>query len=112
MSGSPYFEDWKGVKLQLYIDPNVKAFGEVVAAVRVRPFKPRIKQQEPVPNCTDCGKVIPDALGRNARWMAAYTTKHYGCPLCAECAQKRKERATEAQEDTQGNEQMEMEAAE
>ena len=34
--------------------------------------------------------------GRDARWLAAYTRKHYGVPLCAECAQKRKDAATAA----------------
>lgn len=28
--------------------------------------------------------------------LAAYTTKHYGVPLCANCAQKRKDAATAA----------------
>lgn len=94
--GSPYFEDWPGVTLQLYIDHNVKAFGETVSAVRVRPFKPRIQPQAPVPRCTDCGVEIAPAYGRDARWVAGYTAKNYGAPLCASCAQKRKEAAESA----------------
>lgn len=35
-------------------------------------------------------------MGRDARWLAAYTRKHYGVPLCAECAQKRKDAVTAA----------------
>ena len=96
VAGSPYFEDWPGAQLQLYIDDHVKAFGEIVAAVRVRPFKPRIQRQEPIPQCTDCGVEIAPAFGRDARWVAGYTAKNYGCPLCAECAQKRKEAAEAA----------------
>lgn len=91
VAGSGYFEDWPGVTVQLYIEHGIKAFGEVVSAVRVRPFKPRIQQQAPVPPCADCGKQISPAMGKDARWLAAYTTKNYGAPLCAVCAQKRKE---------------------
>lgn len=90
VAGSGFFEDWPGVQVQLYIEHGIKAFGEVVSAVRVRPFKPRVQQQAPVPPCTDCGKEIQPAMGKDARWLAAYTIKNYGVPLCAECAQKRK----------------------
>lgn len=90
VAGSGFFEDWPGVQVQLYIEHGIKAFGEVVSAVRVRPFKPRVQQQAPVPPCADCGKEIQPAMGKDARWLAAYTVKNYGVPLCAECAQKRK----------------------
>lgn len=98
VAGSGYFEDWPGVKIQLYIEHGIKAFGEVVSAVRVRPFKPRVQQQEPVPPCADCGGEIAPAMGKDARWLAAYTTKHYGVPLCADCAAKRKAAETPPEE--------------
>ena len=97
VAGSPYFEEWVGVQLQLYIEHGIKAFGEVVSAVRVRPFKPRIQQQEPIPPCSDCNGVIEPAMGKDARWLASYTTKKYQVPLCATCAQKRKEAESAAQ---------------
>lgn len=93
VAGSGFFEDWPGVSVQLYIEHGIKAFGEVVSAVRVRPFKPRVQRQEPVPPCADCGQEITPAMGKDARWLSAYTTKRYGVPLCAACAQKRKEAA-------------------
>ena len=34
--GSPYVEDWKGFKIKIYVKPNVKAFGEIVDALRIR----------------------------------------------------------------------------
>ena len=42
-------------------------------------------------------------MGKDARWLAAYTTKNYGVPLCAGCAQKRKEAssAAETQQETE-----------
>ena len=95
--GSGYFEDWPGHSIQLYIEHGIKAFGEVVSAVRVRPYKPRVQKQEPVPPCADCGQEITPAMGKDARWLAAYTTKKYGVPLCAACAQKRKEAASAAE---------------
>lgn len=97
VAGSGFFEDWPGVSVQLYIEHGIKAFGEVVSAVRVRPFKPRAQKQEPVPPCADCGQEITPAMGKDARWLAAYTTKRYGVPLCAACAQKRKEAAAAAE---------------
>lgn len=100
VAGSGYFEDWPGVSVQLYIEHGIKAFGEVVSAVRVRPYKPRIQpsQQRPlVPPCADCGNPIQPAYGMTAERLAAYTTKNYGVPLCAECAQKRKDAAAAAE---------------
>lgn len=89
VAGSGYFEDWPGTAVQLYIEHGIKAFGEVVSAVRVRPYKPRIQQRQPVPPCTDCGKPIQAAHGKTAERLAEYTAKNYGIPLCAECATKR-----------------------
>lgn len=93
VAGSGYFEDWSGVAVQLYIEHGIRAFGEVVNAVRVRPYKPRIQQPQPVPPCKDCGKPIQPAYDRTAEWVAAYTAKNYGVPLCAECAKKRTDAA-------------------
>ena len=104
VSGSRFVEDWPGVKIQLYIEHGIKAFGEVVSAVRVRPFKPRVQQQEPVPPCADCGGEIASAMGKDARWLAGYTMKHYGAALCADCAQKRKEAAEQPPEEKEGEE--------
>ena len=104
VAGSGFYEDWPGVKIQLYIEHGIKAFGEVVSAVRVRPFKPRVQQQEPVPPCADCGGEITSAMGKDARWLAAYTTKHYGVPLCADCAAKRKASSEQLPEEKEGTE--------
>lgn len=94
VAGSGYFEDWPGTTVQLYIEHGIKAFGEVVSAVRVRPYKPRQTVATPVPPCTDCGGGIAPAMGKDSRWLAAYTAKRYGVPLCASCAQARAEATT------------------
>lgn len=105
VSGSGYFEDWPGTAVQLYIEHGIKAFGEVVSAVRVRPYKPRAQRQQPVPPCTDCGRPIQPAHGMTAERLAAYTAKNYGAPLCAECATHRREKAVEvAQEEATSQE--------
>lgn len=82
-----------GKQIQLYIDHRVRdpQDGGLTDGIRIRPFVPRVQMQQPVPRCSDCGGEIAPAYGRDARYMAAYTTKNYGVPLCAECAQKRKE---------------------
>lgn len=86
VAGSPYFEDWKGVRIQLYIEHNIKAFGELVSAVRVRPRKPK---EAPAARCSDCGGPITPANGRSAEYMAHYTAKKFGLPLCFNCAMVR-----------------------
>lgn len=40
-TGTPYIDEWVGHKLQLYVDPNVPAFGEIVEGVRARDFEPK-----------------------------------------------------------------------
>lgn len=92
---SPYFEDWINVTVQLYIDPHVEAFGEIVSAVRVRPRKPVIRQAV---KCADCGNDIQGAMGKGADYIAAYTKKKFGVCLCFDCAQKRSDTAQKAQQ--------------
>lgn len=91
VTGTPYMDEWVGKKVQLYIDNKVKAFGEIVSAVRVRPFAPKVQQKQEVKSdaeliCEECGKPITDAYGMSAAQVADSTTKKYGRPLCADCA--------------------------
>ena len=88
VAGSPYFEDWRGVPIQLYIEHGIKAFGDVVSAVRVRPRRPAIKQAV---KCEDCGRDITGASGKSAEYIAKYTKHNYGVALCFECATNRAE---------------------
>lgn len=95
-----------GKQIQLYVDHNVRdpQDGGMTDGIRIRPYKPRVQKQEPVPPCADCKGEITPAFGKDARQLAAYTVKHYGVPLCAACAQKRKEAAMAASEIQQGEE--------
>lgn len=101
VAGSKFVEDWQGVAIALYIDDNVKAFGDVVSAVRVRPKKPVVRTAV---KCADCGGDIQGAMGKGADYIAAYTQKKFGECLCFDCAQKRSEKAQEApqQEEMEG----------
>lgn len=101
VSGSGYFEDWPGTAVQLYIEHGIKAFGEVVSAVRVRPYKPRAPRSQSVPPCADCGRPIQTAHNMTAERLAAYTARNYGAPLCAECATHRRENAEKVAQETE-----------
>lgn len=81
-----------GKQIQLYIDHKVRdpQDGTLTDGIRIRPFKPRPVEQPPIPPCADCGQEITPAMGKDARWLAAYTAKNYGVSLCAACAQRRK----------------------
>ena len=84
---TPYIEQWAGRKIQLYVEKGIKAFGDIVDAVRVRPFLPVEKELL----CADCGKKI-EAFGKtSAEVVAKHTLSTYGRMLCSECATKASE---------------------
>lgn len=87
---TPYIEDWHGCKIQIFV-AQVKAFGDVVDALRIRPYKPDVKTPEK-PVCADCGNEIQGFGKYDAKYIAERNQQHYGKPLCADCAQKRAER--------------------
>lgn len=84
---TPYIEDWQGRKIQLYVE-TVRAFGEMVEALRIRPFIPKntgAVSSDPV-MCADCGAEVVAFGKMNAAQMADYTYSKYGKSLCSECA--------------------------
>ena len=81
LAGTPYIEKWVGLKIQVGVE-KVKAFGDVVEALRVRKFPPKTVSIR----CTKCGKDIISANGMSAEQLATYTEKKYGSKLCAACA--------------------------
>lgn len=80
---TPYIEEWSGHKIQIGVE-MVKAFGEIVDALRVRSFLPATETFI----CESCGGEIRPAHGMNGAQLAAYTKKKYGRALCAACATK------------------------
>lgn len=85
VAGTPFLEDWGGTRIQVYAE-NVRAFGDVVPALRIRPFKPKAAQS--VPKCSECKQEIKPAFNKTAQALAQYTQERFGKPLCADCASK------------------------
>ena len=91
---TPYIEYWVGRKIQIYIQEGVKAFGEVVDALRIRPFLPVEKELL----CADCGQAIEGFGKSSAEVVAKHTLGKYGRMLCSACASKAAE-ASKAEDD-------------
>jgi ribosomal protein L34E len=82
---TPYIDEWAGKKIQLFSE-KVKAFGDVVEALRIRPKIPT--QTITSTKCIDCAADIQAFGTMKPEQMAAYTIKNYGRALCSECATK------------------------
>ena len=83
---SNFVEDWSGKKVQIGTE-KVRAFGDVVDALRIRRYAP--KQTATAHTdliCEGCGKPIQAAYGMSAENVAESTAKKYGKRLCADCA--------------------------
>lgn len=92
---TPYIEKWSGRKIQIYVEYGIKAFGDIVDALRVRPFLPVEKQLV----CADCGKTIEGYGKMTAETVAKHTLSKYGKMLCSECATKASEAQSKANSD-------------
>ena len=98
LAGSPYIEHWPGTQIQVYSE-RVKAFGDVVSAIRIRPQK--VKANTPIPKCTACNGEIKPAYNKTALALAEYTSEKFGAPTCAVCAEKRISAQTTAEEQSE-----------
>jgi len=89
--GSAFIEDWAGKKIQITAT-KVKAFGEMVEALRVvakaNPTPPPTLDK--VEKCTDCGKDIKPYGKMTAAQVGVYTNRKYGKTVCTDCAAKLK----------------------
>ena len=92
---TPYIEEWAGRKIQLYVEQGIKAFGDIVDAIRVRSFLPVEKELL----CADCGGKIEGFGKTSAETVAKHTLSKYGKMLCSACATKAAEEANKAQAD-------------
>lgn len=82
-----------GKKIQLYIDPRVRdpQDGSMRDGIRIRSTAPKVADIK----CSVCKRSIPSANGMTPEQLAAYTKKKYGEAMCAECAKKAAQKATE-----------------
>lgn len=73
-TGTPFIEYWIGKCICIYVEKNVKAFGTVTDALRIKAIPKRI--------CSVCGNVVDEKI-YNA------TMNAYGVCLCSrECKEK------------------------
>lgn len=92
--GSPYIEDWSGKKIQIGTE-KVKAFGDIVEALRVRKQLPKAKSEPIELVCEVCGQPIKAAYNMTAEQIAESTSKKYGHKLCADCATREAQKGKE-----------------
>ena len=72
--GTPFIEKWIGKQVCVYVEKNVKAFGQVTDALRIKPVPKRL--------CDVCGNVIDEKTYQGS-------IQKYGKALCsAECKEK------------------------
>lgn len=95
---TPYTEEWAGKAIVLNVQ-KVKAFGEVVEAVRVKNEKVAQKPaSRTATTCPDCGNQITQSGAFTAEKIEAESVKRYGVPLCLNCATARKNKPAEPTE--------------
>ncbi|MBQ4187423.1 MAG: hypothetical protein II642_06035 [Firmicutes bacterium] len=87
LTGTPFIEEWAGHKIQVGVE-RVKAFGDVVDALRVRKFKPKEAAQSKPVACELCGQVIKPAFGMSVPQWIEYTKANGKGTICADCAKK------------------------
>ena len=92
--GSSYVEDWSGRQIQIGIE-KVRAFGDLVEALRVRKFAPRTQTQSKTESseliCEGCGQVIKSAYSLTPQQIWENTFQKYGKHYCADCGVKANE---------------------
>lgn len=99
--GTAYIEEWAGKRVILRVQ-QVKAFGEVVDAVRIKPeIPPAAPAPAPAPVllCADCHEPIQGFDKMPPAQVADYSRRKYGRPLCTACAAKAKSAAEQPQEE-------------
>jgi hypothetical protein len=84
---TPYVEDWVGKRIQIY-SAQVKAFGQLVDALRIRGYIPKQGGGAEKYFCDECENEITSVGGKSAQYIADYTHNKYGKSLCSDCAKK------------------------
>ena len=82
---TPYIENWAGKKITLCVK-QVKAFGDITDAVRVKNKVTETKTQDI--KCESCGKVIKGMGQYGPEFVANKNKERYGKCLCIECGKK------------------------
>ena len=85
--GTPYYEDWQGKQIILWVDPRVPN--------NFDPDKPgavRVWEKLPTPNiCENCGREITPHGSYSVDKIVLLSTRKHSKALCWECAMAKKE---------------------
>lgn len=82
---TPYIENWAGKKITMHVK-QVKAFGDLVDAVRI---KNKVTGDKiPEIKCDECGQVIKGMGQYGPEFVANKNRERYGRCLCIECGKK------------------------
>lgn len=87
---TPFIEEWVGRKIQMFPDRNVTFGKETVEGVRIRPFIPKVVEENV--SCMDCKSIIKPTDTMTVPQIVDYTNRKYGKALCTGCASKLKEK--------------------
>jgi hypothetical protein len=82
-----YIEDWAGKRITVYVE-KVKAFGDLVEALRIKAKVPQATMKEPEVICEDCGRVIRPASGASVAQIVKRSQELFSKNLCMNCAIK------------------------
>ena len=82
----PFIENWAGKKIQVY-SASIKAFGDVVDALRIRPTVPKIETVNKV-ICTECGNEIKATKSRDGNTVSPKDVSDKLGGLCLACWKK------------------------
>ena len=82
---TPYIENWAGKKITMCVK-QVKAFGDVTDAVRVKSKVTGTKVQEI--KCEECGQIIKGMGQYGPEFVAQKNKERYGKCLCIDCGKK------------------------
>jgi len=96
IAGTPNILKWKNVKITAEVK-KVKAFGEIVEAVRIS-SKPPVSSDETKISCEDCGEFITPQAGMTAKELAEYFKSKCGKYLCYTCAVKYSKKMSDKKE--------------
>lgn len=58
LTGSPYLEDWGGVAITVYVDPNVRFGRDTVEGLRISTERPKMQRDELTPNHPAWAKAV------------------------------------------------------
>ena len=92
---TPFIEEWRGRKIQIYV-AEVKAFGDVVDAIRIRPIIPKAAEEIKA-ICSECSAKIEDHEGATGIQIANATYKKFGKVLCLACVEVEKNKLKAAE---------------